>query len=57
MDIVGALPTNELAEMAEMLVNMTSFKRKISESLETVSDPIDVAIITKNEGFTWVKHK
>ena len=45
MDIVGALPTNELAEMAEMLVNMTSFKRKISESLETVSDPIDVAII------------
>lgn len=57
MDIVGALPTNELAEMAEMLVNMTSFKRKISESLETVSDPIDVAIVTKNEGFRWIKNK
>lgn len=57
MDIVGALPINELAEMAEMLVNMTSFKRKISDSLETVSDPIDVAVITKHEGFIWVKNK
>ncbi|MEC5423325.1 hypothetical protein QGM71_07410 [Virgibacillus sp. C22-A2] len=57
MDIVGALPTIELAEMAEVLVNMTSFKKKISESLETVGGPIDVAIITKYDGFTWIKHK
>lgn len=34
-----------------------SFKRKISDSLETVSDPIDVAVITKHEGFIWVKNK
>src|SRR3989344_3866232 len=55
--IVGVLPKDELAMMAESLVNLTSFKRRISMDAETVGGPIDVAIISKNEGFVWIKRK
>ena len=51
------LPKDELAEMAEALVNLTSFKRRISMSAETVGGPIDVAVISKGDGFIWVKRK
>ena len=57
LDMVGVLPKDELAAMAESLVNLTVFKRKISKSVETVGGPIDVAIISKGDGFVWVKRK
>lgn len=43
--------------MAEALVNLTGFKRRITESRETVGGPIDVAVILKVDGFIWVKRK
>lgn len=57
LDTVTSLPTQELAHMAEALLNITSLDRKMSMSLETVGGPIDVAVITKGDGFTWVKKK
>jgi hypothetical protein len=57
MDIVDSLQKTELAEMAESLVNLTSFKRHISKESETVGGPIDVAVITKGDGFIWIKRK
>lgn len=57
LDVVESLPTKELAYMTESLLNITSLKRKISISLETVGGPIDVAVITKGDGFTWIKKK
>jgi hypothetical protein len=48
---------DELAAMAESLVNLTSFKRKISLDAETVGGPIDVAVISKGDGFVWIKRK
>lgn len=51
------LGKTELAMMAETLVNLTSFKQKISDELETVGGPIDVAVISKGEGFVWIKRK
>lgn len=47
----------ELAEMAESLISLTSLKRKFSLSTESVGGPIDVAVITKGEGFIWLKRK
>ncbi len=55
--MVSLLPKDELAVMAETLVNMTAFKQRVSMSAETVGGPIDVAIITKGDGFIWVKRK
>ena len=43
--------------MAESLVNLTSFKRKISTDAETVGGQIDVAVISKGDGFVWIKRK
>jgi hypothetical protein len=57
MDTVQNLPKDELAEMAEALVNLTKFKRRVSDALETVGGPIDVAVITKGDGFVWIKRK
>ena len=55
--VVEMLPKNELAEMAETLVSLTSFKRKVTMERETVGGPIDVAVISKGDGFIWIKRK
>lgn len=57
VNVVGMLPKDELAAMAESLVNLTSFKRKVSMEAETVGGPIDVAVISKGDGFIWIKRK
>jgi len=57
MEIVAHLPKDELAEMAESLVNLTSFKRRVSTEMESVRGPFDVALISKGDGFIWVKRK
>jgi hypothetical protein len=57
IDIVGMLPKDELAEMAESLVNLTSFKRRVTPEAETVAGPIDVAVISRGDGFIWIKRK
>ena len=51
------LPKDDLANLAENLINITSLKQKITYQLETVGGFVDVAIITKGDGFIWVKHK
>lgn len=57
MEMVGAQPKDELAAMAEALVELTKFKRRVSRQEETVGGPIDVAVITKGDGFVWIKRK
>jgi hypothetical protein len=57
MDIVQSLPKDELAAMAEALVNLTKFHRRVTPEAETVGGPIDVAVITKGDGFVWLKRK
>jgi hypothetical protein len=57
LSAVGVLPKEELADMAYSLVNLTSFKRKVSLDAETVGGPIDVAVISKKDGFIWIKRK
>ncbi len=55
--VVSFLPKNELASMAEALVHLTSLKRRFTMEAETVAEPIDVAIISKGEGFIWIRKK
>ncbi len=57
LDAVRVLPKDELAAMAESLVNLTSFKRRVTMDPETVGGPIDVAVISKGDGFVWIKRK
>ena len=57
LEIVTHLPKEELASMAEALVNLTSLKRRVSMEEESVGGPIDVAVISKGDGFVWIKRK
>jgi hypothetical protein len=57
LDSVEALPLDELASMAKALVNLTSFKRRVTMDPESVGGPIDVAVITKGDGFIWIERK
>jgi hypothetical protein len=54
---VSVLPKDELAAMAETLVSLTSFKRRFSFDAETVGGPVDVAILSKGDGFVWIRRK
>lgn len=55
--VLGVLPIDEMAELAEMLINLQSVKEKVTKPSETVGGPIDVAVITKSEGLIWIKRK
>ena len=57
MDAVAVLGKQDLAIMAETLVNLTAFKRRVSFDTESVGGDIDVAVISKIDGFVWVKRK
>ncbi len=51
------MPKDELAAMAETLVSLVSFRRRVTLASETVGGAIDVAVITKGDGFIWIKRK
>jgi hypothetical protein len=57
VNVVAALPISDLASMAESLVNLTSLKRRVSLQAETVGGPVDVAVISRGDGFVWIKRK
>lgn len=58
MAAIEVLPKEDLADVAESLVNLTSFKRRVSiREVETVGGPIDVAIISRGDGLVWIKRK
>lgn len=52
------LPKDELAHAASSLVNLSSFQKRMSMiEDETVGGPIDVAVISKGDGFVWIDRK
>ena len=53
------LPRDEMIYMAEGMINLTSFKRRLvlDNYSETVGGPIDIAFISKGDGFIWIKRK
>ena len=52
---VDSLPKEELGNLASTLIEITSLKRKIDSNLESVGGNIDVALISKGDGFIWKK--
>jgi len=57
VDLVRSMPKSNLAEMAEALVNLTGLRQRVSTEEQTVGGPTDVALITKTDGFVWIKKK
>jgi hypothetical protein len=46
-----------LASLADSLIDLTGFHRILTFSQEGVGGPVDVAVISKNDGFTWIRRK
>lgn len=57
MNAVSNLSKEDLAEMAESLIYLTYLKRRFTNAEESVGGPVDVAIISKGDGFIWIKRK
>lgn len=57
LPVVGPLPIDEMANLAETLVELESLKEKVTKPTESVGGPIDVAVISKSDGFIWIKRK
>ncbi len=56
-DSLEGMSYDEIAKLAESFINLTNLKKKMTSSMEDVGGPIDVAIISKDEGFIWIKQK
>ena len=56
-ETVATMPKEELAAMAEALVNVSSLKIRATGLPETVGGHADVAVISKGDGFVWIKRK
>ena len=54
---IGQLEKEDLAMLAENLIGITSLRKKVTMATESVGGPIDVAVISKHDGFIWMKRK
>ncbi len=57
VNAIQYLPKDELAAFAESLIGLTALKRRVTLDSETVSGPVDVAVLSKGDGFVWIKRK
>ena len=56
-DLIGMQPIDEMAITAKTFIELTSFKRKIINTVESVGGPVDVLAISKGEGPIWINRK
>lgn len=54
IDLMGK---EDMADLAQSLVSLTGLKRHVTENIETVGGPVDVAVVSKADGFIWIKRK
>lgn len=56
-EMVQTMPKSELPGVAASLIELTSVKKKVTREAETVGGDVDVAVISKSEGFVWIRRK
>lgn len=54
--IIG-LDKEDMSNMAESFVSLTSLVRRMSPGEETVGGPVDVVFVSKGDGLIWMKRK
>lgn len=57
LDTVNLLDKEDMANMAESFISLTSLVRHMQPGEETVGGPVDVAVISKGDGFVWINRK
>ena len=56
-DLVKGYNLQEMACLAENLIKATELHRKITFQQESVGGLIDLAVITREDGFQWLNRK
>ena len=57
LNTVVNLDKEDMANMAESFISLTSLVRRMQPGEETVGGPVDVAVISKGDGFVWINRK
>lgn len=57
LETISSFSKEELASMAESMIELTALKRKMTFEEESVGGPVDVAVISKSDGFVWIHRK
>lgn len=55
--VLGAMPIQDAIELAKFMVQTTIGFMRFNLGAETVGGPIEIAAITKHEGFKWIDRK
>ncbi|MEJ6656891.1 MAG: hypothetical protein QNL70_12905 [Pseudomonas sp.] len=55
--VIHSLPLPDMAALAKSLIDLESLKERVTKPSESVSGPIDVAVISKYDGFVWIDRK
>lgn len=55
--VIPAMPFQDAIDLAEFLVGMTIQFSRFSPGAPTVGGPIEIAAISKHEGFKWIQRK
>jgi hypothetical protein len=56
-NVIAELSVPDMAALAESLIELQSLKERLTEPTESVAGPIDVAAISKHDGFVWIERK
>lgn len=56
-NVIHSLPLPDMAALARSLIELESLKERVTKPSESVSGPIDVAVISKYDGFVWIDRK
>lgn len=57
LDTIILLDKEDMSNMAESFVSLTSLVRRMSPGEETVGGPVDVVFVSKGDGLIWMKRK
>ncbi len=55
--IPGSMPIQDAVDLAYFLVDTSAKYSRYTPGYQTIGGPIDIATITKHEGFKWVRRK
>ncbi len=54
---VDAMPVQDAIDLAQFLVELAINASRFWPGVQTIGGPVEIAAITKHEGFKWVKRK
>lgn len=55
--VQAPMPIQDAIDLARWMVELTSMHKRFMPGMRTVGGPVEVAAITKHEGFKWVQRK